>query len=380
MRGAVAEAGRGVVGRLGSALRGLGRPLQVRLLEAIQIEVTSRCNLRCVMCPVTALGRDWHPRHLPWDTFLRIAAAFAQTRFVHLQGWGEPLLHPRLLDMIRVAKDAGCRVGFTTNGTRLTVPIAEQLLDVGLDILAVSIAGATPATHAGIRVGSALGEVLDHVRGLVAVRNGRRSRRPKVEIFFLMTTTSIAELPEAAELAASVGADELVATNLDYVPTAVQDELRVFGRRLHGTESRRAVAEARVRAGRAGLAFRAYPLDLAEAAVCDANPLKVLFVSSDGQISPCPYLGLAGQTEIPRMLDSQRLRVPRLGFGDLREQELLAIWESPDYRAFRGQFRARRAAGLVSAVAATAGARPPGPGTLPPAPDPCRTCPKLFGT
>jgi len=29
----------------------------------------------------------------------------------------------------------------------------------------------------------------------------------------------------------------------------------------------------------AGLAFRAYPLDPEEVAVCDANPLKILFIS-----------------------------------------------------------------------------------------------------
>lgn len=38
---------------------------------------------------------------------MRIDCAFAYTKFVHLQGWGEPLLNPRLFDTIKVAKDAG---------------------------------------------------------------------------------------------------------------------------------------------------------------------------------------------------------------------------------------------------------------------------------
>lgn len=379
MVGTLAERGHGMIGTLGRALRRLGRPLGDRRLEAIQVEVTSHCNLRCVMCPVTALAGNWRPRHLRWETFLRVAPAFEHARFVHLQGWGEPLLHPRLLDMIRVAKDAGCRVGFTTNGTLLTPPVAQRLLDAHLDILAVSIAGATPATHTAIRVGSDLGQVLARVRDLIALRAERRSRRPKLEIFFLMTTANVAELPAAVDLVASMGADELVATNLDYLPTAAQDHLRAFAQPSLGEECRRAVVEARARAEQGGLAFRAYPLDPAEVAVCDANPLRILFVSSDGQVSPCPYMGLSGQTEIPRVFDGRRLGVPRLRFGDVREREVLAIWETPAYQAFRKQFAARRAAGLASAVAAAAGACSGMPGALPPAPDPCRTCPKLFG-
>jgi hypothetical protein len=71
-----------------------------RPFEAFQIEVTSRCNLRCVMCPVTVLADRWPALDLPWETFQRIARAFGKTKWVYLQGWGEPLLHPRILDMI----------------------------------------------------------------------------------------------------------------------------------------------------------------------------------------------------------------------------------------------------------------------------------------
>lgn len=356
-------------------------PARIRppVLDAIQVEVTSRCNLRCVMCPVTVLGDRWQPRHLPWETFLRIAPAFCHTRFVHLQGWGEPLLHPRLFDMVAKAKGAGSQVGFTTNGTLLGPRAAERLLDLDLDLLAVSIAGATPGTHAAIRVGSDLAEILARVRGLLGLRTRRRGRRPKVELFFLMTRANIAELPAAVDLAVELGADELVATNLDYVPGADQDELRAFGCAARREAFERSVGEARARARAAGLVFRAYPLDPVEVAVCEANPLRILFVSSDGWASPCPYMGLAGQTEIPRVFGGSPLSVPRLCFGNVGERELSEIWEAPACRAFRQRFAARRVAGMVSAVSAAAGMGPGTHGALPPPPETCRSCPKLFG-
>jgi len=368
-----------MIGTLVRCARGLAGQSEQRVFEAVQIEVTSRCNIRCVMCPVTELADRWHAKHLPWDVFLRLAPALRRVKLVHLQGWGEPLLHPRLFDMIDVAKKAGCMVGFTTNGTLLRPVAAERLLDLDLDLLAVSIAGATAATHAAIRVGSDLAQILTHVRGLLDLRARRRGSRPKVEIFFLMTRTNIEELPAAASLAASLGADELVATNLDYVPACAQDDLKAFGPNPRREAFARAVEEARGAAKAAGIAFRAYPLDPEEVAVCEANPLKNLFVSSDGWVSPCTYMGLAGQTEIPRVVGGQPLSVPRLRFGDVRERDLLDIWNAPAYEAFRRRFAARRTAGLVSAIAAVARVGAPAAKELPVAPEPCRSCPKLYG-
>ena len=360
-------------------LKILQRLTSNRIFDALQIEVTSRCNLRCVMCPVTALADHWHSQHIRWELFLRIARSFEHTKFVHLQGWGEPLLHARFFDMIQVAKEAGCRVGFTTNGTLLSVLTGQRLLDLKIDLMAVSIAGATSQTHGQIRVGSNLSRILNNVHRFLHFRAQRRERGPKVKIFFLMTKTNMAELPRVVDLVATLGADELVATNLDYVPTHEQDALRAFGRHALTEEVARVLEEARARAKAVDLAFRSYPLEPEEVAVCEANPLKILFVSSDGKVSPCTHMGLAGQTEIPRVFDGKPLSVPRVYFGDMNEQELVEIWNSPAYRAFRQQFEARRTAGVAWAVAAVAGGSPASCKTFPPAPESCQSCPKLFG-
>lgn len=369
----------GPVTMLQRVLRGLGNPVAGRMFEAIQIEVTSHCNLRCVMCPVTAMADGWNAQHLAWEAFLRIARAFEQIKYVHLQGWGEPLLHPRLFDMIKVGKDAGCQVGFTTNGTLLDSVATQRLLDLGLDLLAVSIAGVTQQTHGAIRVGSDLSRILENLRGFLALRAERQSLKPKVEIFFLMTKMNAAELPAAADLAASLGADELVATNLDYVPTRDQDVLKAFADPSSKDACVCLVEGARARTKAAGVAFRAYPLEPEELAICEANPLKILFVSSDGWVSPCTYLGLAGQMKIPRIFNGNAIQVPRPRFGHIMERELLEIWDSPAYRAFRRQFASRRLAAMISAVATVAGSAPNRPKALPEAPEPCRSCPKLFG-
>ncbi len=350
-----------------------------RAFQAFQIEVTTRCVLRCVMCPRVALAHQWREMDLPWETFQRIACAFPLTQHVHLQGWGEPLLHPRLFDMIALAKDAGCRAGLTTNGMHLDRDTGGRLLDLNLDLIAVSIAGATPGTHESIRVGSDFARILENVRQLLTLRREQGRNRPKVELSFLMTRTNMQELPEAVDLAASLGVDELYATNLDYVITPEHDALKAFGCPPPLCAAfERSVEEARSRARRAGLRFRPYPLNSEEVAVCEADPTKILFMAADGWVSPCTYLALPGQAEVPRWFEGRRVTVPAVRFGNVQEQELMSIWDALAYREFRQRFVARRV-GLAALAFAAISGDGSADSKVPPPPEPCRTCCKLYG-
>jgi len=348
-----------------------------RPFAALQIEVTSRCNLKCVMCPVTVLADRWAPRDLSWETFERVASAFERAQWVHLQGWGEPMLHPRLYDMVARAKQAGCRVGFTTNGTRLTRANGVRLLERGLDLMAVSIAGACAATHEAIRAGSDFRKLVANVKGFLELREEAPDGMPKVEIFFLMTPGNLAELPQAVELAAKLGADEVVATNLDYVINPELDALRAYSAAPPMSAARDALEAAAAAAKRSGIAFRPYRLQYREMAVCDLNPLRIVYIGSDGSVSPCVYTSLAGPESIPRVFDGRPLEVPVVRFGNVNEQSLAEIWQGAAYREFRGRF-ARRLAGAGLALLGTAAA---GRGAVEddPPPDACRSCPKLHG-
>ncbi len=356
----------------------IGRRPRARPFEALQIEVTSRCCIRCEMCPRTTLAERWPETDLSWQAFTRIARAFPRVRHVHLQGWGEPLLHPRLLDMVALAKSAGCRVGLTTNGMGLHRDMGRQLLDLRLDLLSTSIAGATRETHERIRVSTDFSAILENVSHLARLRAEQGRTTPKIEISYLMTKASLGELPEAVELARSLGADELYAINLDYLVTAAHDELRAFGCSPLRDEFVRLVEAARARARAIGLSFRAYPLDLEEVAVCEAHPTAIQFVSCDGWASPCSYLALPGQVEIPRWFEGRQVTVPAMRFGNVQEQELTDIWDSPAWREFRRQFSERRMHLATRALAALSGGGDSDP-RMPPPPEPCRTCYKLLG-
>jgi uncharacterized radical SAM superfamily Fe-S cluster-containing enzyme len=110
-------------------------------LEWMQIEVTTRCNASCYYCPRTTYRNCWDNRDLSFENFKTLLPIIAYTKMVHLQGWGEPFLHPHLFEMIVLAKKTGCKVGTTTNGMLLNRRRIDQLVKSGIDHVAFSLTG-----------------------------------------------------------------------------------------------------------------------------------------------------------------------------------------------------------------------------------------------
>lgn len=312
-----------------------------RPFVAFQIEPTSRCQLKCVMCPRTVFSDAWEPGDMPLSVYKRISGHFHLAEDVHLQGWGEPLAHPHLFEMIEIAKRENCKVSLTTNGVLLLPRVSERLLREGVDTVALSIAGASKATHESIRCGSNYEQLIGNIKALSGLKAQLRSKTPKLVLSFLMTKSNIEELPEVVRLAKEIGIDDLVATNLDYAPTQVQDELKAFSCGRADPGFMKIIDEAKKRAMKSRLPLRVYPLEAEEVVMCELNPLQMVFFTCDGSVSPCVYLNLTKKGPIPRIYCGSRCDIERLSFGNIEETDFPDIWESTGYKRFRTAYRKR---------------------------------------
>src|SRR3954451_20265765 len=102
------------------------------LPEHLQVEVSGACNLRCRMFLVRyapAVAR--REGALAYEDFLALVASLPDLRRLTLQGLGEPLLSPHLLEMIRHAAARDVHVGFNTNGVLLSPAVARELVEAG---------------------------------------------------------------------------------------------------------------------------------------------------------------------------------------------------------------------------------------------------------
>jgi putative metalloenzyme radical SAM/SPASM domain maturase len=168
------------------------------------VEVTTRCNLRCAMCPKEAPGQTITEGDMTRETFERLAPAFPHLEALVLNGIGEPLLHRQLESFIESAKQAMPArgwVGFQTNGQLLGPKRAASLVDAGVDRICISADAVSPDVFRALRRGGQQEAVVAAVSALHEAAR-RRGRPISLGLEFVAMRSNLTQLPELLRWAA----------------------------------------------------------------------------------------------------------------------------------------------------------------------------------
>ncbi|HYP48304.1 MAG TPA: radical SAM protein [Thermoleophilaceae bacterium] len=331
---------------MAGAVTRLGDPAPA-LPEELQVEVSGACNLRCRMCLVRyAPAISKREGALDLEQFLSLVDSLPRLRRLTLQGLGEPLLSPHLVEMVRHASARGAAVGFNTNGTLLDRASAERLVAAGLAWLHVSLDGATPETYEDVRHGTdfrprpgQFERVVANLRGLVEVRRAAGSALPRIQLVFVAMRRNVAELPQLVRLAADVGVEEVRVQNLshdfsDTDPAGAYEEIRgyareeaLFGAREAASELAEAAFEgARLAADETGIDLRLPRLEESAPGPRRAPgqpacgwPWQSAYVTHRAEVLPCCMV-----------MGSERATL-----GDLHDESFEQIWSGGAYAEFR---------------------------------------------
>jgi MoaA/NifB/PqqE/SkfB family radical SAM enzyme len=190
------------------------RPLNVIL------DLTARCNLKCVMCYFANTDRLFFPPfdrelssdgNMPVDVFERIAAdLFPKAWRVALGCAAEPMIHPKFKEIVAIAGRYGIPdLWFPTNLLALTDATAEALVKARVATVAASIDGMTKDTYEKIRVPAKWERLLACLETLRRVRKAARSKTPRLRIIFTWMRSNRKELALLPEFAADHGATDI---------------------------------------------------------------------------------------------------------------------------------------------------------------------------
>jgi MoaA/NifB/PqqE/SkfB family radical SAM enzyme len=106
------------------------------------------CNAHCPNCPYTKskIRDTYRDRPLMGeDTFKIIADQCGEYgTWLRISGGGEPMLHPRAIELIEYGKKAGAKVGLITNGSRFTEEGTRRLLEARVDMIEFSVDSGDP--------------------------------------------------------------------------------------------------------------------------------------------------------------------------------------------------------------------------------------------
>ena len=303
---------------------------------SVQVEVTSRCNLRCRTCVYHYFESAWQARDLSETAFQRVLEVAHRCDSIHLQGWGETLLREDAPNLIVRIKKTGAKVSLSSNGTVFTRNGPSELLEAGLDSMAFSFAGSSADTQDPLRGQGTFAMASSSVQQFSKARN--RSLFPPLLLNYLMTPANLATFPRAVALCGRLGADGIRPTQMVHIATREQEQLVAYDR---GLSFRWSFAISRLSALLRGISLVLPRLNEALVPVCEKNPLANFFVGSDGSVSPCVYLNPPLAGDFPRLFRGLTATASRVVMGNLHCATVDQIWESRAYVEFRERFRRR---------------------------------------
>jgi radical SAM protein with 4Fe4S-binding SPASM domain len=244
---------------------------------------------------------------MPVDMARNLLATLAPARpFVHLYGWGEPLLHPEILTLVEASLSHDIPTLLSTNLNCRDHDLISALARSGLQRIRVSIDAATSETYAQVRCGGDFDLVMDGTRRLLAARG--EAPRPIIEWAFVVVRENEHEIHAFQGLATEMGVDQVRFKTMTLYSGPGRESSLPTSARLHAYELPAGVP--RVQGERCVM------------------PFEGCAITAAGDVYPCS------------MCSAER----SWRFGNVRFASFHDIWNSAEAQAMRQQMNADPAA------------------------------------
>jgi MoaA/NifB/PqqE/SkfB family radical SAM enzyme len=328
----------------------LHRPISQ--LAKVYVEPTSRCNLACRTC----IRNAWEEPQgdmsaATWDRVLSSLKGLPSHPEVFFGGFGEPLAHPNILNMIEQVKPLASSVELITNGMLLTEEVARRLIQLDLDVLWISVDGATAENLADVRLGAALQKIFENIERISILRH-ETARKPEIGISFVAMRRNIADLPILLRMGPRLGVSRFMITNVFPYTEEMCKEM-LYTRTVDGVDSTPSPFAPHIDLPRIDLddtskdaivqAMRFRHNVMLNGVTLGQDRGRCPFIEKgavaicwDGSVSPC----LALMHRYKTYLHNRPRSVERHMIGNLNEQDLVSIWNKPDYVDFRKRVEA----------------------------------------
>ncbi len=308
-------------------------------LSRVYVEATNRCNLSCRTC----VRNTWNtfPGTMLWEIFQTLLGDledFPTFPEIFFGGYGEPLSHPRIMDMIRLAHSRGAKTSLITNGTLLSPQLNQEIAAAGLDFLWVSLDGAHSGSYQDVRLGDHLPQILDNLKTLQAAGLDK----PALGIASVLMKQNAADLPELLALCENLAVDSLFLTHVEVYDDSMVDEIlyrEEVSREKHFPSSQIELTE-RAGVNLARLLAREYPFRITGSLTertsgCPFLDRGAAVVRWDGAVSPCLPLLYEHNTFTPSW---KRRSIP-YQVGRIQEQTFKDLWSNPRYHSLRKRLK-----------------------------------------
>ena len=329
----------------------------------VSITPTYRCNLRCKMCyqrdddstpRPDVMNGELTPDH--WRKIIDNIVGFVPTLY-----WigGEVFIYPQMLELLAYARSTGLNVSLSTNAFSLA-KVAAQLVEMGIESLAVSLDGPPEIHNAIRRHPKSYGWVEEGIKAVIAARKAKGCQKPNILLTYTITHQNYRYITEFYHLAQSLQVDVIQFVNLIYMSPATAQHHHQVMQREFGVQPNGMYVLHNEDSHTVDGAFLQQAIDRIRAMASPSPTLKfwpegshtyfkqhygpeknlplsnqrchsiweTLVIQPNGDVTACPFLA-------------------EVVVGNVLEQDLKTIWNSPKFKQFRKRVRSQLLPGCV---------------------------------
>jgi len=292
-------------------------------IKKIYLEVTTRCNFDCTTCIRNSWTDDIGQMDFTvFEMLLDQIRDLPEIEAIHIGGFGEPMSHPDILEMVRRIKEAGLKVEMITNGSFLTDSVIEKLIEMKLDMLFISLDGPEATLFNTIRKGADFINVIDHIKSLNRLKALHHSLKPQLGIEFVLMKSNRHKLEEMVNLITALKADQFIVTNVMPYHEDMMDEI------VYDLETPLSSTK---NSGLLSMRAKIPNMKLRTERYCNFIENKAATITWDGNVAPCYAL----MHRYKCFIYSREKQIIPQYYGNIKEMTLKDIWMRREYAMFR---------------------------------------------
>lgn len=264
--------------------------------KRVLLELTSRCNSYCTMCPRNVLSRPEMDMDISLAKKVIEGLATVGISGLWLYNIGESLLHPQFFEILSFCRSAG-NLGplwLSTNGEIMGREMQEKILDNPVDILNYSVNAMTKESFSKIAPNLHFELVHQNLRSLLELKRKRNAVKPIIRVQMI-------EIPYVT--------DEIELFKKEYgalTDTLAINKLEVFSQNINANAHRPKPRNTHIDR-------------------CNRLEREDFFIFSNGLVSCC-------DTDFNCAFN----------IGDIKTQTIREIYDGPRYRDLLKKYRAGR--------------------------------------
>lgn len=287
--------------------------------KEIEIEVTTKCYMKCVMCEHTYWpDKTYGDQNMTFEQFKKVVDQFPKLRYINVTGEGTGFLNKDFFKMLEYLDQKNVNTMFVESFDLFREDFIEKIVAMDVERIEVSIDAATKETYEKIRIGAQWDRVIKNLRALREIKKKHSTPLPYIFFRLIAMKNNVAEIPALLKLVSELDLNLGKITDVQIVGLLSFPEIDNLNVAAIPPE---VIAEADAIAAKSGI-----------------NLIWSHTSNNCDSIDKCakwlqPYIMIDGSAilDCALLMSNNRTNLKKGAFGNIFEEDFKNIWNKPAY-------------------------------------------------